>query len=186
MWTPKARAVLAAANELFYAHGIQAIGVDAIAERAGVTKKTLYDRFGSKDRLVAEYLAARDRNWWDFLAARLQATEPGPAERLAAVFAASAEWAGERGGRGCAMINAYAEIPTPDHPASAVIAGQKQKLLRLFTEIATDAGVADPDDIGAEIMMLHEGAIVADGMGVLTGAFERAGRRAQAILVSGS
>src|SRR5690606_17875284 len=45
MWTPKARAVLAAANELFYAHGIQAIGVDAIAERAGVTKKTLYDRF---------------------------------------------------------------------------------------------------------------------------------------------
>ncbi|WP_016700389.1 helix-turn-helix domain-containing protein, partial [Actinoalloteichus spitiensis] len=70
-WTPGARAVLAAASELFYDQGIHAVGVDAIAARAGVTKKTLYDRFGSKERLVVEYLAQRDQRWRAFLTPRL-------------------------------------------------------------------------------------------------------------------
>ncbi|MFD1858400.1 TetR/AcrR family transcriptional regulator [Aeromicrobium camelliae] len=173
--TPKARAVLTAASELFYAQGIHAVGVDAIAERAGVTKKTLYDRFGSKDRLVVEYLRDRDAQWRTFLDPRIEAAGPVPAQRLAAIFDASAEWAAERGTKGCGMVNAHAEISDPDHPAYRVIVGQKQWMLRLFRELAEAAGAGDQtESLAEEILLLHEGALVAAGIGVLPDAFARA------------
>src|SRR5918993_389715 len=93
--TPKARSVLDAASELFYERGIHAVGVDTIAERAGVTKKTLYDRFGSKERLVVEYLRARDLRWREHLERRLALAGSDPSARIAAVFEASADWAKE-------------------------------------------------------------------------------------------
>src|SRR5690348_10293890 len=58
---PSARErLLDAANELFYAEGVQTVGVDRVVERAGVAKATLYTLFGNKDGLVRAYLAARD------------------------------------------------------------------------------------------------------------------------------
>ena len=54
-------ALLGATSELTYEYGITGTGVDAIAARAGVTKRTLYQHFGSKDRLVAEALNDRNR-----------------------------------------------------------------------------------------------------------------------------
>ena len=77
--TPGARRVLDAASELFYERGIHAVGVDTIAEAAGVTKKTLYDRFGSKEALVVAYLQHRDARWREHLAdhlARVPAAGP--------------------------------------------------------------------------------------------------------------
>jgi AcrR family transcriptional regulator len=55
---PAAR-VLAAADKLFYTQGIRAIGVDTIAAEAGVSKRTLYNHYPSKDALIAAYLTAR-------------------------------------------------------------------------------------------------------------------------------
>ncbi|GAA3659460.1 TetR/AcrR family transcriptional regulator [Microbacterium marinilacus] len=184
-WTPKARAVLAAADELFYARGIHAVGVDAIAERAGVTKKTLYDRFGSKERLVVEYLAARDREWRDFLAARLGPAGDDPRARLVAVFDASAAWAADRSGKGCSMINAHAEISDPAHPAYAVIVGQKRWMRELFAGIVADTslrGVPRAQEVTDAVLLLHEGALVADGMGIVERPFERARETALGLL----
>ncbi len=184
-WTPKARAVLDAAGELFYAHGIHAVGVEAIAERAGVTKKTLYDRFGSKERLVVEYLTARDRAWREFLASRLDRAGSDPRSRLLAVFAASAAWTAERGGKGCSMINAHAEINDPAHPAYPVIVGQKQWTLELFRAMASDVVGADAPRVrrvAESLMLVHEGALVTAGMGVLDDPFGRAGEVAAALL----
>lgn len=173
-WTPKAYAVLDAASALFYERGIHAVGVDTIAESAGVTKKTLYDRFGSKDRLVAEYLAARDRRWRAHLDERLDAAGADPRERLEAVFAAADSWAGAHGSKGCAMVNAHAEISDPAHPAFAVLTGQKAWMLELFAGIAADTGAADPQTVGEQLMLLHEGATVLAGMGVGADPFARA------------
>src|SRR5436853_7899521 len=69
--TPPRDRILAAASELFYRHGIRAVGVEAIAEAAGTNKMTLYRHFSSKDELVAEYLrrlAADAGHFWDELA----------------------------------------------------------------------------------------------------------------------
>jgi AcrR family transcriptional regulator len=180
-WTPKARAVLAAASELFYERGIHAVGVDAVAERAGVTKKTLYDRFGSKERLVVEYLAGRDRDWRVHLDTHLREAGPSPAAQLSAVFAASASWARAHSGKGCSMINAHAEISDPAHPAYAVIIGQKRWMLALFTALAVAAGVGEPGRVAEQIMLLHEGALVTAGMHVIDDAFDRAAAGAVAL-----
>lgn len=172
-WTPKARAVLSAASTLFYDQGIHAVGVDAIAERAGVTKKTLYDRFGSKDRLVVEYLLERDRQWRDFLQQRLLDAAPG-SDRITAVFDAAAQWAAEHGRKGCAMVNAHAELSDPAHPAYAVVVGQKRWMLELLTELVTETGATDPGRVAEQVLLLHEGAVVASSLGAGEAPFARA------------
>ncbi|WP_127783410.1 TetR/AcrR family transcriptional regulator [Rhodococcus sp. X156] len=182
--TEKAAQVLRAAAELFYAHGIHAVGVDTIAAAAGVSKKTLYERFGSKDRLVAEYLAERDAQWHSFLQERLRETDPAPVEQVVAVFRAAAEWAAQRGGKGCAMVNAHAEISDPAHPAHAAIVGQKRWMLELFRELAVQAGAAEPDEVAETLMLLHEGAVVSAGMSTFAGAFDRAATAARRLMVS--
>ena len=58
---PTRERIISAANTLFYNDGIRAVSVDAVAAKAGVTKRTLYYHFKSKDDLVAAYLAARDQ-----------------------------------------------------------------------------------------------------------------------------
>jgi AcrR family transcriptional regulator len=179
-WTPKARAVLEAASDLFYAHGIHAVGVEAIAARAGVTKKTLYDRFGSKERLVVEYLTARDQRWRALLAERLAAAGRTAAEQVDALFAASQEWSASDGRNGCAMINAHAEINDPDHPAYAVIVEQKRWMLQRFRAIV--AGTRDPEGLARALFVLHEGALVTHGIGVLPDTFEGARETAAVLL----
>ncbi|MFC8868303.1 TetR/AcrR family transcriptional regulator [Streptomyces sp. NPDC057148] len=169
--TPGARRVLEAAERLFYERGIHAVGVDLIAAEAGVTKKTLYDRFGSKEQIVVEYLAGRDERWRELLAGRLDAAGEGAAARIAAVFEASRAWAAEYGSKGCSMINARAEINDPAHPAYSVITGQKRWMLDLFAGLAQEAGVADGDRLARTLMLLHEGALVAYGTGVLPDPF---------------
>src|SRR2546421_12665263 len=73
---PPRQRILAAAGELFYRHGIRAVGVDSIAEAAGTNKMTLYRHFASKDELVAEYLrrSAQDA---DACWARYERDHPG-------------------------------------------------------------------------------------------------------------
>jgi AcrR family transcriptional regulator len=176
--TPAAERLLTAASELFYAHGIRAVGVDAIAEAAGTTKKTLYDRFGSKDALVALYLERRARRWQEFLADELAGCEPGR-ERVLAVFDALARWrTGEM--RGCAFVNAYAEVGGTDHPALPVIRAEKDWMARRFTELVAEAGAADPASVAAPIHLLYEGALVTTTAGndpaALTTAREAAAR----------
>ncbi|WP_405648170.1 TetR/AcrR family transcriptional regulator [Streptomyces uncialis] len=178
--TPAGRRVLAAAERLFYDRGIHAVGVDLIAAEAGVTKKTLYDRFGSKDQLVVEYLADRDERWRAYLLDRLGAA--APADRLRTVFDASAAWMTEHSPRGCGMVNARAEISDPGHPALTVISGQKRWMLDLFTRLVHEGGGAGTgrraDAVARSVMLLHEGALVAHGLGLFPDPVGHAGARA--------
>src|SRR6266536_2287186 len=59
---PPRERIVAVASDLFYRHGIRAVGVEAIAEAAGTNKMTLYRHFDSKDELVAEYLRCLARS----------------------------------------------------------------------------------------------------------------------------
>ncbi|GAA2058101.1 TetR/AcrR family transcriptional regulator [Williamsia deligens] len=163
--TPGARRILDTASTLFYDRGIHAVGVDTIAEEAGVTKRTLYNRFGSKDVLVEMYLRGRDRRWLALRTESLDAAGPDPIDRLRAVFDASAGWSDSDGGRGCGFTNAHAEFSDPAHPVAKLVSAQKQELLDLFRGIIADAGVAD-DGVAEAILALHEGALVAHGVGV--------------------
>jgi AcrR family transcriptional regulator len=180
--TPAARRALDAAARLFYERGIHAVGVDLIAAEAGVTKKTLYDRFGSKEQIVVEYLADRDERWRAFLAERLDAARPEPREQVLAVFDASRAWAAELSPKGCSMVNAHAEISDPAHPAHPVITGQKQWMLALFTRLASDIAPERAGALARGLMLLHEGALVAHGLGIFPDAVAHAREQARALL----
>ncbi|MFH8407033.1 TetR/AcrR family transcriptional regulator [Streptomyces sp. NPDC018019] len=182
--TPAARRVLEAAARLFYARGIHAVGVDLIAAEAGVTKKTLYDRFGSKEQIVVEYLVDRDERWRAFLDQRLGAAPPAPPDRVLAVFDASRAWAVENNSKGCGMVNAHAEISDPSHPAYPVITGQKKWMLDLFTQLAGDISPDRATHLGRTLMLLHEGALVAHGLNVFPDPIAHAREQAQALLAA--
>lgn len=155
--TPAGRRILAAAEELFYDRGITAVGVDLIAERSGVTKRTLYNQFGSKDQLVTSYLTERDQRWRSLVRAAVEAC-PDPVDAVTAPFDALRTWS-ESNARGCAFINALAELPDPTHPAHRIAADQKHWLLDLFTQLATAAGRSDPTALATRLLVLHEGAL---------------------------
>lgn len=155
--TPAGRRIVAAAEELFYNRGITAVGVDLIAERSGVTKRTLYNQFGSKDHLVATYLTGRDQRWRSLVRAAVDAGNT-PAEAVTAPFEALRTWS-ETNTRGCAFINALAELPDPSHPAHRIAANQKLWLLNLFKELATTAGCSHPATLATQLLVLHEGAV---------------------------
>ncbi|KDN73712.1 TetR family transcriptional regulator [Streptomyces olindensis] len=180
--TPAARRALEAAARLFYERGIHAVGVDLIAAEAGVTKKTLYDRFGSKEQIVVEYLADRDERWRAFLAERLDPAGPDPRERVLAVFDATRAWAEESSPKGCSMVNAHAEISDPAHPAHSIITGQKQWMLALFARLAADLAPERADSLARTLMLLHEGALVAHGLAVFPDPVTHAREQARALL----
>src|SRR3984957_12114589 len=102
--------LLAAANELFYAEGIQTVGIDRIVERAGVAKASLYNVFGSKEALVAAYLASRHDGTTRRLTAAIQAAG-NPREKILAVFDAQAQMIAQPDFNGCAFIAASTEAP---------------------------------------------------------------------------
>src|SRR5712691_4367354 len=167
---PRAR-ILAVAGELFYRHGIRAVGVDAIAEAAGTNKMTLYRHFASKDELVAEYLREAAKladTCWD----RFAQAHPGDAlGQIRAWLAEMAEHVASADERGCALANAAVELPEKDHPARRVIeefkVAQRAKLIMLCER----AELSEPDMLADELYLLLEGARVtaqsvgADGLG---------------------
>ncbi|WP_250290125.1 TetR/AcrR family transcriptional regulator [Streptomyces atroolivaceus] len=164
--TPAGRRVVAAAEELFYERGITAVGVDLIAEHSGVTKRTLYNQFGSKDHLVAAYLTGRDQRWRSLVRATVDGCE-SPVEAVTAPFEALRIWSGTNP-RGCAFINALAELPDPSHPAHRIAADQKLWLLNLFEELATAAGCSGPATLATQLLVLHEGALATQPLPVGT------------------
>jgi len=158
--TPAGHRLLDAASTLFYDRGIRAVGVDRIAEEAGTTKKTLYACFGSKDALVALYLRRRAIRWQEFLRDRLDNSGEGNGvERVRQVFAAAEKWH-ESSDRGCAFVNAYAEVGGANDPALTLIHAEKRWMNELFRRLAREAGVADPDTAGNLLHLIYEGAMV--------------------------
>ncbi|UED83540.1 TetR/AcrR family transcriptional regulator [Streptomyces profundus] len=160
--TPGAQRILDVASELFYRRGIHAVGVDTIAAESGVTKRTLYNRFGSKDNLLTTYLETRDRRWRDLIDARLTAEGEDAVRRVLVPFAVLPEWLTESD-RGCSFVNAFAELPDTDHPGRKVITDEKKWLRAFFHDRLNEAGVkpTPAGTLAVQLLSLHEGAIVA-------------------------
>lgn len=159
-----AERILQAASELFYEEGIRAVGVDTIVERAEVAKMSLYKNFGSKDELIAAYLRARDERWRAWFEEAVERRAGSPKDRLLAVFDAYGEWTERESPRGCAFINAFAELADPSHPAREVAWEQKRWMLRYLAKLASDAGAEEPEELAERMFVLLEGATVAGAM----------------------
>ncbi len=156
-------ALLGATSELTYEDGITGTGVDAIAARAGVTKRTLYQHFGSKDRLVTE--ALNDRNRRALLAletnARRRSGETGEPVILA-LFDVIENALRTKTKAGCAFINASLEINRPGHPVREAALAHLRAREGLVRQFLTEAGVEDAD-LAAQMTLLVDGAYAVGG-----------------------
>jgi len=156
--SPRER-LLNAATELFYAEGVQSVGIDRVIARAGVAKASLYSTFGSKEGLVRAYLERRH----EALVGRLRraaADATDPVERLLAVFDAQASTFSRPGFRGCAFVAAAAEAPAEGQIAEAT-AEYRQAVLSLFVELAAGAGIADAEGLADQLRLIYDGGSLA-------------------------
>ncbi len=158
---PAKERLLTAADELFYAHGIAATGVDSILQRAGASPATMYAHFTGKDALVAAYLERRHHGWravWD----EVLAGTHDPVERLLSVLDALAVFRKRAGSsRGCAVLAASAELPAVDHPARAWVDADTDLLQSRLSELAAAAGAERPDALVAELVLIYDGALAS-------------------------
>ena len=151
--------IVTAAARLFYNEGIRAASVDAIAEKAGVTKKTLYYHFRSKDELIAAYLESRDQPTLDLYKRWFDATQGTAADKLRGVFAAFAKSTDTPKWKGCGFLRTIAELAnTPGHPALKAGAAHKKRFEAWLTDVLTREGVGDAANIARRIIILLDGA----------------------------
>jgi AcrR family transcriptional regulator len=153
--------ILETASALFYRQGVRAVGVDLVAEQAGVAKTSLYRHFGTKDDLVAAFLAREDEDFWqtwDRVAQRHM-------DDALAELDAHCQWIGERverpNYRGCPQINVAAEFPEADHPARKVAKAHKLELRRRLKAIAERLQAKRPDELAGQLTLLINGAFVS-------------------------
>jgi AcrR family transcriptional regulator len=146
-----------AARDLFYRHGIRAVGVDAITCEAGTNKMSFYRSFPSKDELVAEYLRDQERESWASWDSIMAAHEGDPRAQLEALFDAQLKKVGTCDSRGCALANAAVEI-VEETPARAVVEHHRHEVRRRFRKLAREMDAREPDVLGDALMLLWEGS----------------------------
>jgi AcrR family transcriptional regulator len=158
---PPRERIVAVARELFYRHGVRAIGVEAIAEAAGTNKMTLYRHFPSKDELICECMRqfAREADAdWDALAA----AHPGDARaQLHAWLQDAAGHITDPKDRGCALANAAIELAEKDHPVRKVIEDFKTAQRTRLADLCRAAGISEADMVADNLFLLLEGARVS-------------------------
>jgi AcrR family transcriptional regulator len=150
--------IAAVAAARFHEFGITATGVDELRRAAGVSKRTLYERFGSKDGLIVAAYESLDLPVYQMFTARIEAESDDPRAQLDAFFAQLEPILGSSDFRGCPFTNAAAELPDPDHPAHKVVRRHKERLRRWLRDRARAAGASDPETLSRELMIVFQGA----------------------------
>lgn len=156
---PSKDRILDAANRLFYSEGIRAVSVDAIAEKAGLTKKTLYYHFKSKDELIEAYLESRDQPNLALFREWFEDADGALADKVEAIFLNLAQSARHPKWKGCGFLRTAAELANmPGHPAMKVGAAHKKKFEAWLSTVFEDRNIAQPDELARHVVLLMDGA----------------------------
>jgi AcrR family transcriptional regulator len=147
--------ILAAADDLFYGRGIQAVGMDQVREASGIPLKRIYAEFPSKERLVVAVLASRHALWEQGIA-RAAEGRPDPRGRLLAIYDFLEAWFADGSFRGCGFINAFGELGTVSPLVAEAAREHKRSFQRYVAGLVAEAG-ADPE-LAPQLALLAEGA----------------------------
>ena len=146
--------ILETADRLFYLQGIRAVGVDTIAAEIGISKRTLYNHFPSKDALISAYLARR------FVAPR--PSEKPPAEQILGTFDSLERRFSAKDFRGCPFVNAVAELGSEDRSVRKIAVAFKESRRLWFRDLLLQLGVADAEGLATQLTLLVDGSIAQD------------------------
>ena len=149
--------ILETANELFYQDGIRSVGVGRLISASSVTKATFYKHYGSKDKLINDYITGRHQTMVTFVQATLESS-PNAEAALREILAAVTADISRVDYRGCPFLNAAAEFPDPDHVVRKVISVHRDWLTDTYTNLLGDLGHPMPGDAADEIMLAMDGA----------------------------
>lgn len=156
---PTRKRIVDAATKLFYAEGIGRVSVDAVAEKAGLTKRTLYYHFKSKDDLIAAYLDGRDQPNIRQMSGWFEAAEGGVERKVEAIFTNLARVAKNPKWKGCGFLRTAAELASmPGHPAVKAGSRHKKNFETWLTGELSGYGVDEPQTLAREIVLLMDGA----------------------------
>ena len=148
------------ALELFAKNGIHATGIDVIVKHSGVTKKTLYAHFGSKDELVLAVLRQYDGLARNEFMRRVESGGKTPRTRLLAVFDFAQRWFQQNNFYGCLFINTIGEFSDKDTPIRQICKEYKKLVKGYIRKLCQQAGASDPQGLAEELALLLEGATV--------------------------
>ena len=146
--------ILETADRLFYLKGIRAVGVDTVAAEIGISKRTLYNHFPSKDALISAYLQRR------FVQPR--ASDKSPAEQILATFDSLERRFSSKDFRGCPFVNAVAEVGAESRSVRKIAVAFKESRRLWFRDLLAQIGVADPDILATQLVLLVDGSIAQD------------------------
>src|SRR4051812_29430953 len=146
--------ILETADRLFYLQGIRAVGVDTIAAEVGISKRTLYNHFPSKDELIAAYLAGR------FVKA--PPSDKPPVEQILGTFDRLERGFASKGFRGCPFVNAVAELGAEDQSVKKIAIAFKESRRLWFRDLLVQLRVADPEGLATQLALLVDGSIAQD------------------------
>ncbi|MDP3690338.1 TetR/AcrR family transcriptional regulator [Bradyrhizobium sp.] len=146
--------ILETADLLFYQRGIRAIGVDTIAAEIGISKRTLYNHFPSKDELIAAYLAGRFT--------KAPASGKPPVEQILGTFDRLERGFAAKGFRGCPFVNAVAELGSEDQSVRKIAIAFKESRRLWFRDLLKQLAVADAEGLATQLTILVDGAIAQD------------------------
>jgi AcrR family transcriptional regulator len=155
--------ILVTAHDLFYRYGIRATGVDKVIAASAVTKVTFYRHFPSKNDLIRAYLNFRHRLWMDWFVSTLaqyqgeQSKLQRRREPLSPVLRAIQDWMRDPKFRGCAFINAVAELGGGLDDALSMTASHKQDMVVAITKLLPEPNAAA---IARAAALVLDGAIV--------------------------
>ena len=153
---PTRERLLDAAAQLFYREGVN-VGVEALCRAAGVSKRSMYQLFDSKDEVVA---ASLDRMAPALQSALLPDPQDGrpPRERILHVFERLEKLAASPGYFGCPYVSTATEVKSPEHPASLVARRWKDALTGFFRDEAERGGAQDPELLARQLTLVFDGA----------------------------
>jgi AcrR family transcriptional regulator len=146
--------ILETADRLFYLHGIRAIGVDTVAAEIGISKRTLYNHFPSKDDLIRAYLGRRS--------VTMPPSDKSPIKQILGTFDSLERRFGARDFRGCPFVNAVAELGAEDHAVRRIATSFKDGRRARFRELLLQLGAKDAERLATQLQLLVDGAIAAD------------------------
>jgi len=182
---PTKERIVDAANRLFYNEGIRAVSVDAIAAKAGLTKKTLYYHFKSKDDLIEAYLVSRDqpnlalfRKWFEEANGELH-------DKVEAIFLNLQKSATHPKWKGCGFLRTAAELANmPGHPAMKAGAAHKKKFEAWLCEEFQRRDIDSTEELARHIVLLMDGAFSTVLVHRDPDYFKSAGRAAKEMVIS--
>ena len=146
--------ILETADRLFYLQGIRAVGVDTIAAEIGISKRTLYNHFPSKDELISAYLARRFR--------QPPSTDQPPAEQILGTFDSLERRFASKDFRGCPFVNAVAELGPEDKAVKKIAVAFKESRRVWFRDLLMQLDVVGADDLATQLTLLVDGSIAQD------------------------